>query len=320
MQARSSTPRQGNRSVRDAAGRVALLLVLLLVSTYGFSMLIGLATGMISALLGRTPDVQDGLLLFALSMLPVILADCLAILLARPLLGVGAVGLFAWGNSRLSVTALGAAACLGAGFVGGLMINPLLQFISFFRSSIPGGELALPTAAEPAALIVTALYICILAPVLEEILFRGLILRALRPYGCPFAVIFSCLLFSLFHMNLVQLAPPFLIGLVLCMVTLLSDSLWPAICCHMANNLIALLLDVFGDLPVLSIPYMVGGLLALGFFLLLHAPRLGPWFRPTPLGLPTTGQRLQTAMAAPATIVIFVLYALTIVISFLFNV
>ena len=320
MQATWSTPTQENRAVRYAAGRVALLLVLLLVSTYGFSMLIGLATGIVSALLGRTPDVQEGLILFALSMLPVILADCLAILLARPLLGVGVKGLFARGNSRLSVTALGAAACLGAGFVGGLMVNPLLQIIHFFRSSIPGSELAIPTSAEPVALVVTALYICVLAPFLEEILFRGLILRALRPYGCPFAVIFSCLLFSLFHMNLVQLAPPFLIGLVLCMVTLLSDSLWPAICCHMANNLVALLLDAFGNTPVLYIPYMVGGLLALGFFLLHHAPRLGPWFRSAPLGLPTTGQRLRMAITAPATIIIFVLYALIIVISFLLHV
>ena len=179
---------------------------------------------------------------------------------------------------------------------------------------------AIPTPAEPVALVVTVLYICVLAPILEEILFRGLILRALRPHGYPFAVIFSCLLFSLFHMNLVQLVPPFFIGLVLCMVTLLSESLWPAICCHMANNFIALLLDAFGGFPALYIPYMVGGLLALAFFLLRHAPRLGPWFRPAPSGLPTTGRRLQMAITAPATIVIVVLYVLTIVLTFLFDV
>lgn len=80
------------------------------------------------------------------------------------------------------------------------------------------------------------LYVCFLAPVFEEILFRGLILRELEPYGKKFAILASAFLFGVFHGNLVQSPYAFLAGLVLGYVAMEYNVIW-AMVLHMINNL-----------------------------------------------------------------------------------
>lgn len=85
------------------------------------------------------------------------------------------------------------------------------------------------------------LYACLLGPVTEEILFRGLVLRSLQPYGKKFAILVSSLLFGLFHGNLMQAPFAFAVGLVMGYVALEYNIYW-AIILHLMNNL------VFADL------------------------------------------------------------------------
>lgn len=81
------------------------------------------------------------------------------------------------------------------------------------------------------------LYVGIGAPISEEILFRGLILRSMEPYGKKFAIFASALLFGLFHGNISQAPFAFLVGLVLGYVTLEHNIVW-AMVLHMFNNLL----------------------------------------------------------------------------------
>ena len=80
------------------------------------------------------------------------------------------------------------------------------------------------------------LYACLLGPVAEEILFRGLVLRSLQPYGKKFAILVSSLLFGLFHGNLMQAPFAFAVGLVMGYVALEYHIGW-AIVLHLINNL-----------------------------------------------------------------------------------
>ena len=89
------------------------------------------------------------------------------------------------------------------------------------------------------------LYMCIFAPIAEEILFRGLILRTLQPYGRKFAIFTSAFLFGIFHGNLVQSPFAFVVGLVLGYTAMEYSILW-AMVLHMFNNL--LLSDVLSRL------------------------------------------------------------------------
>lgn len=81
------------------------------------------------------------------------------------------------------------------------------------------------------------LYMCLAAPLFEEILFRGFVLRTLEPYGRKFAILGSAFLFGIFHGNILQTPFSFAVGLILGYVTLEYSIGW-AMVLHMVNNLI----------------------------------------------------------------------------------
>ena len=100
------------------------------------------------------------------------------------------------------------------------------------------------------------LYGGILAPITEELLFRGLVQRTLMPYGKRFAILCSAFTFGIFHGNLFQAPYAFLVGLVLGYVACEYSIAW-AMVLHMVNNL------VLGDVIVRltsGLPEMVTGL------------------------------------------------------------
>jgi membrane protease YdiL (CAAX protease family) len=85
--------------------------------------------------------------------------------------------------------------------------------------------------------LVPALFSCVAAPVLEEMLFRGVILRGfLRQYSRTFAILWSAALFGIAHMNIYQLATAFAIGIVAGWLYERCRSLWPCILLHAAYN------------------------------------------------------------------------------------
>ncbi|MBQ2784987.1 MAG: CPBP family intramembrane metalloprotease [Oscillospiraceae bacterium] len=81
------------------------------------------------------------------------------------------------------------------------------------------------------------LYACIAAPLFEEVIFRGYVLRKLEPYGRKFAILGSAFLFGIFHGNILQTPFAFVVGLILGYVTLEYSIVW-AMLLHLINNLI----------------------------------------------------------------------------------
>lgn len=83
----------------------------------------------------------------------------------------------------------------------------------------------------------------IVAPIAEELLFRGLIFHMFnRHLNIRVALIIQGLLFGAFHMNLVQGVYASVLGIVLGLAYLLTGSLWIPILMHIVNNSVALLL------------------------------------------------------------------------------
>ena len=81
----------------------------------------------------------------------------------------------------------------------------------------------------------------LLAPLVEEIVFRGAILRALLQWcSKPWVgIAISALLFAVAHMNPAQLPHAFLIGLLLGWMYYRTDSIIPGIVYHWINNSVA---------------------------------------------------------------------------------
>lgn len=81
------------------------------------------------------------------------------------------------------------------------------------------------------------IYTTIMAPITEEIIFRGAGLRALEKHGKVFAIIMTALLFGLFHENLYQVYFAALIGLGFGYIAFEYSIFW-AIFFHIFNNLV----------------------------------------------------------------------------------
>lgn len=77
----------------------------------------------------------------------------------------------------------------------------------------------------------------VIAPVLEEMLFRGLILRGLlMRYPPSTAIVHSAALFGLAHFNIYQFFVGFSTGLLLGLAYQRTRSLWPCVLLHAAFN------------------------------------------------------------------------------------
>ena len=99
----------------------------------------------------------------------------------------------------------------------------------------------------------------LIAPAAEELLFRRLLLRRLRPYGERFALVASALCFGLFHGNLNQFFYAFLLGLVLAELALSTGCLWQAVLLHALVNLFSILWGWMGGPVVVTGVLMLAG-------------------------------------------------------------
>lgn len=92
-------------------------------------------------------------------------------------------------------------------------------------------------------LIVALVIGAFIAPVIEEMFFRGFFYPALRKqFGVFWAILVSSLVFGIFHLNVWLFVPTFLIGVVLAYLYERENSLGPPIALHVANNLISIVL------------------------------------------------------------------------------
>lgn len=80
--------------------------------------------------------------------------------------------------------------------------------------------------------------LALLAPLLEELLFRGAIMQSLSRKGeSPWrGIVLSAAMFGLIHMNPAQILFAFLMGLAFGWITVQTRSLLPVIIGHMLNN------------------------------------------------------------------------------------
>jgi uncharacterized protein len=85
------------------------------------------------------------------------------------------------------------------------------------------------------------LKVAILAPIIEESLFRGIIMHGLmKNYKSWYAILLSGILFSIFHLNPWQMTYTFFLGLFLGWLMVRNRSLPLCILAHSINNIIVL--------------------------------------------------------------------------------
>ncbi|KEI89469.1 CAAX protease [Clostridium botulinum B2 433] len=91
---------------------------------------------------------------------------------------------------------------------------------------------------ESAPLLLQFISLCIIAPIFEEIIYRGIMLEKLnKRCGATKAILISSLFFGIMHFNLHQGVNAFFIGVVMGVIYIKTDSLLLTILLHFVNNL-----------------------------------------------------------------------------------
>ena len=123
--------------------------------------------------------------------------------------------------------------------------------------------------------------VCLLAPVGEELVFRGAALRTLlewKPERRWTMITLSALLFAVAHLNPAQLLHPFVIGLLLGWMYERTRSVLPGIVFHWANNTAAYLMYHAYPSTDITLTDIFGSegqvLLRVGFSLLILVPAI----------------------------------------------
>lgn len=127
--------------------------------------------------------------------------------------------------------------------------------------------------------------VAVIAPIVEELIFRGIILNGLRKnYRATTAVFISALLFSLFHLNPWQMPATFVLGLLLGWIMIRTRNILLAIIGHSMNNLLVLLTVTYWK-QINSHPffllnaweqYLISGMLVVLSILLMYLTTLWP--------------------------------------------
>lgn len=124
----------------------------------------------------------------------------------------------------------GAAVCMLANIPANVVSN--VQKAFGFSGDLP----EMPLNDDPRVLVLYVVTIAVIPPIVEELLFRGMILQSLRRYGDGFAVVASAILFGLYHGNFIQMVFAFIAGLAMALVVVRTGSLWTSVLIHLINN------------------------------------------------------------------------------------
>ena len=131
--------------------------------------------------------------------------------------------------------------------------------------------------------------ICLFAPLVEEIVFRGAILRVLltRFSNHWASIIISALLFAVVHMNPAQMPHAFIIGLLLGWLYYRTGSIVPGVIIHFVNNTVSYIVaKLFIHNPDISLLEIYGGnnthvLLSVAFSFMIFIPAIYQIWRST---------------------------------------
>ncbi len=131
---------------------------------------------------------------------------------------------------------------LGMLFGLGYLNELLVQLLDKIGLNYNGLSLPLGT---PIQIILSVVIVGLLPPLVEELVFRGVILSSISRFSQGGIILLSGLLFSLFHQNPAQTIYQFITGVIFTFIVLKSGSILPSIIMHAFNNVFIILINAF---------------------------------------------------------------------------
>lgn len=237
-------------SLPPARYRGPSILVMLVIAFVAANLAIVPAAGQIAALLGGGELSPLGTLaILTVTQVGLLGVTALYVAAPRALVGLRLLperGL--WRSIGLGLV-LAVPAWIGAQLIGVIVIR-LMDLVGL-QPDTGVAEQALANA-DPVVLV---LALVLVAPVAEELFFRGVVYNAwLREYGARVAIVGSGLLFAVIHASLFLLLPFAALGIALALLYRATGSLPAVIALHAGFNGITVLIGLLARYRVLELP------------------------------------------------------------------
>lgn len=130
-------------------------------------------------------------------------------------------------------------------------------------------------AEEGIGFVILMIYQCIIAPITEELFFRGMLLKTFSRANQRFAIVATSVFFGLAHGNIPQFMLAFLLGMFLAHIDMKHNSLLPSVIVHIFINTLAGIINFistrFPDEEMLMLAtnllYILIAIVGLAFFI-----------------------------------------------------
>ncbi len=214
-----------------------------------FASVVGVVFGAIAnpgALINDTESLSEAVLQSFDPLIPTALASLVV------LLSIYFINRWKWRGNGFFRMPEGAASSLAfyaaLGILGNAALNAIMNLLDVTRFFPEYDEMMdIAMGGSPVFLVLT---IAILAPVVEELIFRGLVLgHLLTKMKRPAAILLSSLIFGVIHLNPLQIIYAALMGALLAFIYVRSCSIWAAVFAHAGFNLVGVIAQLFMDEP-----------------------------------------------------------------------
>lgn len=171
-------------------------------------------------------------------------------------------------GKMLLLVAMGFGLCIGSNGIAGLAS----AFFSF--AGIEGDLPELPVSQNALDVFMNFVAAAVVAPLVEEFIFRGVIMQPLRRYGDRFAIVVSAAVFGIAHGRPTSIVFAFLSGIIIGCAVVYSRSIWVGIIIHALNNAFSTLFSEIGSVmpdiidTVYLLSYIAAGVIGVIAFII----------------------------------------------------
>ncbi len=176
-----------------------------------------------------------------------IIAGVCTIALLQRLLSIPVRSFFKKPHDGISITVEGSVWFVSANYIFAYLTSFIIVIITLFTGHKPYAPNFSVSLNNHWAILFNFLYAVVVAPVIEEIVFRGYVLRSLQKFGNVFAIFVSSALFGIWHGNLSQAMPIVLSSVVFGYMAIKSNSIIPCIIAHSFNNFFGTVMDLISQ-------------------------------------------------------------------------
>lgn len=124
----------------------------------------------------------------------------------------------------------------------GVFFNYLMMIVINHFGKINPNPVPIPENTQE--MVLGFIVVALSAGICEEVMFRGFVMKAYEKKGIKLGIMYSALLFGLFHFNIQNLLGPIFLGVLFGYIVYKTDTIFSSIIAHTANNAIALVLGM----------------------------------------------------------------------------